>query len=118
MNLIKIDVIGLKASEGISDMLANFVSRDTGFFIGDSGIRHRPIYLCCQDDLIPTPATLFEPATNDFFGLSSLWAISIGSIKEVDALVQRFIHDAAGFVFRCITAKVHRSETDFAHSHI
>src|SRR5690606_28372212 len=116
MNLVEVDVIGLQPSERISGMFAYLVRRNAALLVGRRIVGHIAVDFGGDHDLIAPSGLLLEPAPDDFLGCAAVGAsaVNVGGIEEVDAHLQRFVHNAEGFVFGRERAKVHRPQTNLA----
>ena len=94
-------------------MTADFISGQAV-----SGVRsvififHAAVYLRRQHDLLASSAALLEPASDNFLrppfaGL----AVYIRCIKEVNARIQRGIHNFKRFLFLGLRSKIHGTQT-------
>src|SRR5687768_5455429 len=76
-------------------------------------LTHATIDLCRDDRLITPSATLRKPTTDNLlcYSLPKLPTINICSIKEIDAKVERLVHDGKGIFFGCLRTEVHSAQT-------
>src|SRR5439155_20843713 len=58
-----------------------------------------------------------EPAADDLLGhaLARLPAVNVGGVEEVEAAIERAIHDREAFRLGGLGPEVHRAETEPAH---
>src|SRR5262249_511596 len=70
-----------------------------------------------QDDALATPPTLGQPATDDLLGgaLARLPAVDVRRIEEVDAQLDRPVHDGGAVGLGGQRAEVHGAEAQPAH---
>src|ERR1039457_5279665 len=111
VHLIEVDVIGLQAPEGSLACVADVARREERV-IGP--VAHRAVELGRDHHLLATPSTLSEPAADDLFGdaLALLPAVDVGGVEEVEARVQRSVHDLVGCRFVGLGAEVHGAEAE------
>ena len=103
MNLIKVDVVGLKAAQG---RLYGLGDPTPGITLLVGVIAHRAMHLGGQHDLVAAP---FKRFADDLFGLAL--AVTIRRVDEVDAEVERLVDDADAVVVVGVgeTAEHHRA---------
>jgi hypothetical protein len=65
MHLIQVDMVCLQPPERIGEVLAHFVGRNAGFFIGDIGVGHALVDLGGEHDLVSPGGPMREPAADD-----------------------------------------------------
>ena len=66
-----------------------------------------------ENDLLAAPAALRKPTADDLLGdaFAHLPAVDVGGIEEVDARVDRGIHDAERVSLGRLGTEVHRPQT-------
>ena len=65
-----------------------------------------------QHDLLPPAAALGEPAADDLLGLAA--AVDVGGVEEVDAGLERRVHDLVAVGLVGLRPEVHRAEAQRA----
>src|SRR5919198_1291189 len=85
MKLVKVDVVGLKATQRIFDGSREPASR-TAALIGI--VAHRPEYLGGDHDVI---SAAFQRLADDLLGLAL--AVPVGGVDEVDAEIECLVDD-------------------------
>src|SRR5439155_8073029 len=78
---------------------------------------HSPVHLGGQHDAVAPAAVLCQPAADDLLGhtLAALPAVDVGGIEEVEAELERPVHDREALALRRLGAEVHRAEAEAAH---
>ena len=75
-------------------------------------VAHRAVDLGRQHDLLAPPAALRQPAPDDLLGdaLAVLAAVDVGGVEEVDAQLQRLVHDREAVGLARLRPEVHRAQ--------
>jgi hypothetical protein len=102
MHVVKVDEIGLKATQTVFYLPANVASRPASE-VGGAG--HFAANFGGQDEIVPAT---FEDLTQDL--LRAPVAVNIGGINEVDAEIERRVDDRPSLVERVASAKVVRTQ--------
>src|SRR5207245_2427624 len=92
VHLVEVDVIGLQAAQTFLAGAPDVKGRQARL-IGPG--THIAVHLRGNDHLIAPTTALRKPAPDDLFGNTFAYfpAINVGAVPEVEAQVQRFIHD-------------------------
>src|SRR5439155_1482430 len=80
-------------------------------------VAHLPVDLGGQDDALAAAAALGEPAPDDLLGhaLARPPAVDVGGVEEVDAELQRPVHDGEALGLGGERAEVHGAEAEAAY---
>ena len=113
VHLEEIDVIGLQATQAGVARGANVSGRQATVV---RPIGHWSVQLGGKYNLVAPIAAEREPVANDFFGGANaeVSAVTIGGVEEVDAQLERSIHDGVRVGLRGLGSEVHRAEAQFA----
>src|SRR5262245_49099449 len=109
MHLIEVDVIGCEPPQA-------FLAGPTDVDGGEPGIvraaAHPSVDLGGEHDLFAPTSALREPAPDDLLGhpLARLPAVDVGGVEEVEATVDRAIHDREALRLGGLGPEVHRAE--------
>src|SRR6056297_2758799 len=123
VHLVKVDVVGLQACQAGLAVLADLVGAEAGTvavrFRPVSLALHRAVDLGREDDRLAPPAALGEPAADDLLRGAGLPApaVHVGGIEEVDAELQRAVHDVEAVFLGGVPAEVHGAEAEIADFH-
>src|SRR4051812_27805024 len=105
MQLIKVDPIGVEPLQARFDHAHDVAPRRT---LELAGVVHRPAELSCEHDVLALAA---EDSSEPLFR-AALVAVTVGGIDQVDAEVDRLVHDAAGRREIDAAAEIVAAETD------
>src|SRR5689334_13439376 len=115
VHLVEIDAIGAQAAEAL-------VARAPDVVRGEPAVvrpfAHLRVDLGREDDSVPSRRVLREPAPDDLLrdALAGLPAVDVGRVEEVDAGVERAIHDREAVGLARERPEVHRAEAEAAHA--
>ncbi|MNN01838.1 hypothetical protein D3C81_1144680 [compost metagenome] len=119
MHLVQFDMVRAEPPQRIVQVAANFISRQAGsaFIRVYCRIAHGPVYLRSQHYLLSPAAALREPAPDDLLGPAAMLnsTVDVGRIKEIDAGIDRRVHDLKRFLLIRRRTKIHRPQTQTAH---
>ena len=75
-------------------------------------IAHASVHFCGKHNFLTAPAALGEPASDNLLSdtFADLPSIDIGSIEEINAQVEGFIHDGVGIFLLRLWAEIHRPQ--------
>ena len=113
MHLVEVDVVGLHPPQAVVAGRADVARREPPV-VGP--LRHRPVQLGRQHDLLAPPAALREPAADDLLGGAGalVAAVAVGGVEEVDAELEGPVHDRVRLVLGRLRPEVHRAEAQLA----
>ena len=111
VHLVQVDVVGLETTQRRLARAPDVARRQERVV---RPVRHAAVELRCDDRLLAAAAALSEPPADDLLGpaLAVAEPVDVGSVEEVDAFVDRSIHDQVGLGFVGLRAEVHRAEAD------
>jgi len=105
MQLVKVDPISIESPQARFDRVHNVAPRRT---LELAGIVHRQAELGCEHDVLALGA---EDSPEPLFR-AALGAIAVGGIDQIDAEVDRLVHDTAGRREIDAAAEIIAAETD------
>ena len=114
VHLVEVDVIGLQAAQAGVARVADVARREAAV-VGPLG--HRAVDLRREHDLLAPASALREPAADDRLGRARtlVAAVAVGGVEEVDAVLERAVHDDARVGLARQRPEVHGAETQLAH---
>src|SRR5690606_34478266 len=82
-------------------------------------VAHLAVDLGGEDDLLAPAAALREPAPDDLLSMAEIallapLTVAVGRVKEVDAEVERLVHDGEAVRLRGLRTEVHRAQAQRA----
>ena len=110
VHLVQVDA-SRSAAGAANPRTARMMCRaDSPWSLGQSPIS--AVHLGGEDDLVAPAAALGDPPADDLLGdpFAGLPSVHVGRVEEVDAQVERPVHDGVAVVFRGLRAEVHRAE--------
>jgi hypothetical protein len=110
VHLVQVDPVGLQPAQRLVTGLDD-VARGQALVVG--ALAHPAVHLRRDHHrFAPTPA-LREPPPDDLLGdaFAELPAVHVGRVVELDAEVERAIHDLEAVRLGGLRAEVHRAET-------
>src|SRR5262249_1388241 len=114
MHLVEVDVVRLEPSQAL---VARTADVERGEPLVVRSLAHAALDLGRQDDLLAPPAALLEPATDDLLGhaLTRLPAVDVRGVEEVEAQLERMVHDGEAVRLAGVRTEVHGAEAERAH---
>jgi hypothetical protein len=115
VHLVEVDAIGLHALQARVARVANVSRREQAVV---RPLRHRTEHFRREHNLLASTAALREPRAEDRFGSARALfaAVPVCRIEEVDAEVERAIHDVVCIGLSGERAEVHGAQADGAHA--
>ena len=116
VHLVHVDVIGLQPLQGCIARVPDRERRQPRLV---RPLPHLAVDLGGEHDLLPPTATLREPVADDRLRRSDALAapVHVRGVEEVDAVLERPIHDRERVLLRGLRSEVHRPEAQPAHDH-
>ncbi len=113
MHLVEVDVIGLQTPQARVARGADVARREPAVV---RPVGHRAEHLRGEHDLLAPLATLREPRADDLLGAARALrsAVAVRGVEEVDAELERAIHDRVRVGLGRQRPEVHRAEADRA----
>lgn len=111
VELVEVDVVGREALQARIEGAADVQGGKPGF-VGP--VLHGAVNLGGEHRPLPALAALGEPAAQNFLGPAPVLgaAVDVGRVKEIDARVQRGIHDRVGGRLLCLRPKIHGAQAE------
>src|SRR5919109_4281602 len=80
-------------------------------------VAHAAVDFGCQHRFLTSPAALRKPAADDLLrpAFARFPAIGIGGVKEINAKLERLVHDRKRIFLRGLRTKVHGAKTQTGH---
>ncbi len=109
VHLVEVDDIGLQPPQRRLTR-GDDVAEGQPLLVGP--FAHPAVHLGGEHDLVAAPAALGEPPADDLLGdtLAELPSVDVGRVEEVDAVLERAVHDGVAVGFGGLGAEVHRAE--------
>src|ERR1700683_2018684 len=113
MHLVEVDVVGLESPQRAFARVADVPGRKKGV-VGP--VAHRSVDLCGDDHLLAAAPTLREPSADDLLGdaLAFLPSVDVGGVEEVEAGIERRVHDLVRCRLVGLRTEVHGAEAQTA----
>src|SRR5581483_10361736 len=113
MHLIQIEMVGAQAPQTALARFTDMPRREPRLI---RPIAHAAVHLRRKHDFLAAAAALREPAADDLFGyaFANLPAIDVRGVEEIEAVLERAVHDLPAVRFACLWAEVHGAEAEAA----
>src|SRR5262249_39498656 len=114
VHLVQVDAIRAEPAQAVVAGAADVVRGETRVVRAGP---HLAVHLGREHDLLAASPALPDPPADDLLGdaLARLPPVDVGGVEEVDAELERTIHDDEAVALARERTEVHRAETEPAH---